>query len=267
MKRPEKCFQCVQVWARHENVLQFKVGECVKKKNNNRHLRCNFPENLPMETLLKLNGSNTPCPFSGAYNFTYKKDGKECNSPSSEIVKCMNPSQSLFKFEVCPDDVEEDAGGNVFYNTIIGLDGDSQETLTCKATWDNDLNDKETFMMGTFDYRYKRTDQERVRCFLVQETKRGIQIAQSSDGTCYNNLRSSQSGYRTMKLDKVTMVANLATSILGQHVNTQKSCSCHLKFCNSVQMYKQIMLLKTEQCLGKIICSISTILLLILVMD
>ena len=192
-----------------------------------------------METLLKLNGTNTPCPFSGAYNFTYKKDGKECNSPSSEIVKCMNPSQSLFKFEVCPDDVEEDAGGNVFYNTIIGLDGDSQETLTCKATWDNDLNDKETYMMGTFDYRYKRTDQERVRCFLVQETKRGIQIAQSSDGTCYNNLRSSQSGHRTMKLDKVTKT-NLAIIPCHSwptciHKLVSKSTSYHKKFCVSVK--------------------------------
>ena len=49
--------------------------------------------------------------------------------------------------------MKEEAGDSVFYNTIIGLDGDSQETLTCKATWTSDLNDKETFMMGTLDYR------------------------------------------------------------------------------------------------------------------
>ena len=30
-----------------------------------------------------------------------------------------------------------------------------------------------------------------------------MQVAQSSDGTCYNNLQSSQSGHRTLKLDKV----------------------------------------------------------------
>ena len=28
--------------------------------------------------------------------------------------------------------------------------------------------------------RYKRTDEERVRCFLVQETRRGIQVTLSS---------------------------------------------------------------------------------------
>ena len=58
-----------------------------------------------------------------------------------------------FSLQVCPDDVKEEAGDSVFYNTIIGLDGDSQETLTCRATWTSDLNDKETFMMGTLDYR------------------------------------------------------------------------------------------------------------------
>ena len=31
-----------------------------------------------------------------------------------------------------------------------------QETLTCKATWVNELNEKETYMMGTLDFRYIR---------------------------------------------------------------------------------------------------------------
>ena len=78
--------------------------------------------------------------------------------------------------QICPDEVREEAGDSVFYNTIIGLDGDSQEILTCKATWASPLDHKETFMLGTLDYRYKRPDEERVRCFLVQETKRGIQV-------------------------------------------------------------------------------------------
>ena len=203
MVRPDKCFQCLQVWERHENVLQFKLSDCNKKNRRHNKPKCSFSDDTTMQTLLKLDGPDTPCPFSGAFNFTYKKDGKECSSPSSEIVKCMSPAQAMFKFEVCPDDVKTDEGDTVFYNTIIGLDGDSQETLTCKATWENDLNDKETYMMGTLDYRYKRTNEERVRCFLVQETRRGIQIAQSEDGTCHNNLQSSQSGYRTLKLDKV----------------------------------------------------------------
>ena len=86
MKRPEKCFQCLQVWQRHENALQFRIGACVKNidqvvghrdcilsKNVIIKLACNFPPDLPMETLLRLRDSvDVPCPFSGSYNFTYR---------------------------------------------------------------------------------------------------------------------------------------------------------------------------------------------------
>ena len=205
VKRPEKCFQCLQIWERHENAIQYKLGDCVKEENYKKGV-CVIPEDAPFETLLKLDGTNTPCPFSGAFNFTYKKEGKECSTPTSEVVKCMSESQSLLKFEVCPDNVKKETGDTVFYNTIIGLEGDTQETLTCKATWQRDLDEKETFMIGTLDYRYKRTNEERVRCFLVKETKRWIQVAQSSDATCYNNLDSSLNGYRTMKLNKIEEV-------------------------------------------------------------
>ena len=115
----------------------------------------------------------------------------------------MSDSQSLLKFEVCPDEQKNEEEGTVFYNTIIGLEGDTHETLTCRATWPNELDSKETYMVGTLDYRYKRTNEERVRCFIVQETQRGIQVAQSEDGTCHKGLASSLSGYRTMNLQQV----------------------------------------------------------------
>ena len=201
-KRPDKCFQCLKIWERHENAIQYKLSDCVSKDYFKEGV-CDIPEETPFETLLRIDGPNTACPFTGAFNFTYKKEGKECLSPNSEVVKCMSESQALLKFEVCPDDVKKETEGSVFYNTIIGLEGDTQETLTCKATWQSDLDEKETFMIGTLDYRYKRPDEERVRCFLVKETKRGIQVAQSSDATCYNNLESSLNGFRTMKLNKI----------------------------------------------------------------
>ena len=87
MKRPEKCFQCLQIWRRHENALQFRIGACVKNIDQVRvsimqscviitqcfQLDCQFPDNLPMETLLRLHDSpDTPCPFKGSFNFTYK---------------------------------------------------------------------------------------------------------------------------------------------------------------------------------------------------
>ena len=58
---------------------------------------------------------------------------------------------------MCPDEQKVEEEGTVFYNTIIGLEGDTHETLTCRATWPNDLDSSETYMVGTLDYRYKRT--------------------------------------------------------------------------------------------------------------
>ncbi len=50
-----------------------------------------------------------------------------------------------------------------------------------------------------FSARYRRTDEERVRCFLVKETKRGIQVAQSSSPSCHTDLHSSLAAHRTFK--------------------------------------------------------------------
>ena len=193
------------MWKRHENALQFKVGVCVTKKKQRKVAdKCKLDKTAPFETLVNLEAPSAPCPFSGAFNFTYKKENKACDQPRSQVVECMNPSQSLLKFEVCPDEVESaEDQGTVFYNTIIGLEGDTHETLTCRATWPNELDSSETYMMGTLDYRYKRTDDERVRCFLVKDTRRGILVAQSEDGTCYNTLDSAMSGHRTMNLQPI----------------------------------------------------------------
>jgi hypothetical protein len=38
-----------------------------------------------------------------------------------------------------------------------------------------------------------------VRCFLVKETKRGIQVAQSSSPSCHTDLHSSLAAHRTFK--------------------------------------------------------------------
>merc|ERR1719357_2333215 len=106
----------------------------------------------------------------------------------------MSPSQALLQFQVCPEeDKEEESEGLMFYQTIIGLEGDTEETLTCLATWPNPLDTSETYMVGTLDFRYKRTQEERVRCFLVKETKRGLAVAQGKDSTCNTDLVSSLS--------------------------------------------------------------------------
>ena len=42
------------------------------------------------------------------------------------MCRCMTPAMARLTFQVCPQDEREEDGDSVFYNTIIGLDGDSQ---------------------------------------------------------------------------------------------------------------------------------------------
>ncbi|XP_023332456.1 uncharacterized protein LOC111704454 [Eurytemora carolleeae] len=104
---------------------------------------------------------------------------------------------------------QTEADGNVFYQTIISIKGDPEETLSCKATWLREDDPTETYMIGTLDYRYKRTEEERYRCFLVKETKRGIQVSQSLNSSCYSELHSSTAGHRTLRLVREEEKTNL----------------------------------------------------------
>jgi len=152
--------------------------------------------------IVRLDGVNTPCPFHGAFSFHYKEGGRECAAPKSYISQCVEQSRLLFRFGVCPDSVQTENSGNIFYETFISIKGDPEETLSCKATWTPDDDPSETYMIGTLDYRYKRTDEERVRCFRVKNLLRHIQVAQSSNSSCYADLHDSKVGYRTMELKR-----------------------------------------------------------------
>ncbi len=54
---------------------------------------------------------------------------------------------------MCPDAVQTEAEGHVFYQTVISLEGDPEETLNCLATWPNEQDPSETFLIATLDYR------------------------------------------------------------------------------------------------------------------
>ena len=49
----EKCLHCLAIWERHENVLEFKAGECrvnILAKEN----ICDISPDLPLHTLARL---------------------------------------------------------------------------------------------------------------------------------------------------------------------------------------------------------------------
>ena len=79
-----------------------------------------------------------PCPFQGAFTFTYKEGGRACDKVS-EVVECANPSQALLKFQPCSEVEVTEAGGSLINQIVISpAGGDVQKTLTCKATWQDD---------------------------------------------------------------------------------------------------------------------------------
>ena len=65
------------------------------------------------------------------------------------------------RFGVCPDAVQTEAEGHVFYQTVISLEGDPEETLNFLATWPNEQDQSETFLVATLDYRYRQPTNQR----------------------------------------------------------------------------------------------------------
>jgi len=85
-------------------------------------------------------------------------------------------------FQACPD---------------ISQTESKDETLTCLAQWADDRDAHQTFLVGTLDTRYRRTTDQRLRCFLLRKTSNGFLMAQSSDATCHGGLSSPTEGFQT----------------------------------------------------------------------
>ena len=81
----------------------------------------------------------------------------------------------------------------------------TDETLTCIANWTNERNSSQTFLMAALDDRFRRTQEDRLRCFLLQKTDSdGFLVAQSSDATCHGGLGSPTDGFQTFQIGKPT---------------------------------------------------------------
>ena len=72
--------------------------------------------------------------------------------------------------------------------------------MTCLAVWPDDRDASQTFIVGTLDFPYRRTAEERVRCFLLRRSPAGSAVmAQSSDATCHGGLTSPEQGFQTFQ--------------------------------------------------------------------
>ena len=57
----DNCFQCVALWSRHTNVLEYKAGECGETEDT--EALCDISPDAALNTMVRVDGANIPCPI------------------------------------------------------------------------------------------------------------------------------------------------------------------------------------------------------------
>ncbi|XP_023225295.1 uncharacterized protein LOC111626215 [Centruroides sculpturatus] len=114
----EKCYRCVVMHEKHENVLQYKESYCSPiNQFQSLGLLC---EEINGDALLfsmfRLGSAPVGCPFSGPFTFTYRRDSGECANPVSSIDSCTDDSRLLFRFQACANVMSSESRENPFFS-------------------------------------------------------------------------------------------------------------------------------------------------------
>jgi len=115
----DNCFQCVAFWSRHENVLEFKSGEC-SVNDDPEHL-CDISPDKTLNTLIRVDGDNIACPIPVPSMFSYDKGTGSCSSPLSDVSGCMSGSQVKLRYQPCPDILQTESKGWIATITIAKI--------------------------------------------------------------------------------------------------------------------------------------------------
>ena len=79
--------------------------------------------------------------------------------------------------------------------------------MTCIATWSDESNASQMYLVATLDDRFRRTQEDRLRCFLLRKTDSdGFLVAQSTDATCHGGLTSPTDGFQTFQIGRPTLL-------------------------------------------------------------
>ncbi|CAH1773732.1 unnamed protein product [Owenia fusiformis] len=164
------CWKCLHITPRHTNILQYKASFCEPNPSTFNHLCYQKVDTYSvLTTMVRENGETVPCPFHGAFKFSYMNLSGECGDPMSSMTACAKTSMFEMNFKRCngiPDSYERETH------------------LHCLATWkDGD------------DYMYAKivgdgfTDPNlQHRCFRYnkQMGSSNVKLAMSADATCYS---------------------------------------------------------------------------------
>ena len=83
----------------------------------------------------------------------------------SEVRQCVSESRVKLSYQACPD---------------IDQTESKEEVLTCLGHWADDRDASQSFLIATLDFRYRRTLEDRLRCFLIKQARDLSQIEMSS---------------------------------------------------------------------------------------
>ncbi|XP_033199190.1 uncharacterized protein LOC117161629 isoform X1 [Bombus vancouverensis nearcticus] len=186
----DKCYYCIIINDRHENVIQFREGWCYTEQTTLDEMCSNIKSDDTLYSMFRINSKPIPCPFSGpSFTFTYDKGFGECAMPISLGEKCTDESKLLLKYQACPD---------------IKRSESNTEELQCLAVWNDGRN---KYLVGTLKGRSISSAEKMYRCFLYEEKthhqgKVAYLLAQSGEPTC-NGLTTVSEGSPTIKLTKV----------------------------------------------------------------
>lgn len=186
----KRCYRCVVIHEKHTNVLQYKETFC-QGREALPTLCTLITGDALLYSMFRVNALPEPCPFRGAFTFTYNRGHGECRSPVSSIDMCTEDSRLLLSYQACPD--------------VYGSESTVEE-LQCLAVWKEGSS---RYLVGKVQHHHATSNEDRFRCFVYEkasaasEALDGIEyrVAQSGDATC-NGLFSASEGSRTMTLKK-----------------------------------------------------------------
>jgi len=238
--RNTECHHCITFLSPHPNVLQIREGPCQFLQNGEDEVTsvtdfCQEFVEAPihLQTLVRLSGPPIDCPFTGEFTFTYKTGQQSCRNPVSHVDRCMDSTQIAFNFAKCPTE-QTDSRDTILSQIIMESQENGAETLTCKGMWtgpaetqfqpfqndeedsneyvvDDDSEDDDppaktvNYLVGILDEPFLTRVNDKVKCFIYQETaKGGYRLAQSADASCRGLVNVRKDGYRTLHLKPYT---------------------------------------------------------------
>ncbi|KAL3869491.1 hypothetical protein ACJMK2_042165 [Sinanodonta woodiana] len=173
-----RCFFCVDVLYRTPNILQYRLGECLRNNSGvsiSLDYSCPGKFGLPsvdeVVTLFRIAPLTINCisTFEGVYQFTYEVDqggGGICDNPNSVIEACQDPGSAyvdnqvfMMKYAACRD---------------VSTSANRQVRYQCMGTWFAVRNGVGYTYAAIAD-TVQKDNRERFKCLLTLKNQKDAQ--------------------------------------------------------------------------------------------